>query len=122
MVRLRMFASFLSMLSLVVGVLALLNNVGWKVLVAIVSAAACLAIVCPFDAPSPRERIRVVLACFAYVAALLAAFVLAYAAPAPNTVMVALASLGIFGVSLTCWALATRKRRRIARSRSYYDN
>ncbi|MEG3125910.1 hypothetical protein [Sphingomonas sp. GB1N7] len=122
MVRLRMFASILSILSLIVGALTLLYQVGWAVLAAIVVAAACLAIVCPFDAPNPRERTRVVIACFAYLAALMAALVFAYAAPAPNTVMIALVALGVFGVSLTCWALATRKRRRVARSRSYYDN
>lgn len=109
------------MLSLLVAILAGLLGSGWLTLVAVVIGAACLAIVAPFDAPTPRERTRVVLACAAYVAAVAGAVVLAHRVEAPTLAMLALVVLILCGVSLTCWALATRKRRRIPASRRYYD-
>ncbi len=121
MVRLRMFASALSILTLLVTLLAWLQGGSWITLVALVLAAACLAIVAPFDAPSPRERWRVVIACGAYSIAAAAAVVAAQRVESKITVMVPIVVLVLAGVSLAFWAIATRKRRRIPASRRYYD-
>lgn len=121
MVRLRMFASALSILTLLVTLLAWLQGGSWITVLALVLGAACLAAVAPFDAPSPRERWRVVIACGAYTLAVAAAAVVAQRAEAKVIVMLPTVLLVLAGVSLAFWAIATRKRRRIPASRRYYD-
>lgn len=121
MVRLRMFASALSILTLLVTLLAWFQGGSWITLVALVLGAACLAVVAPFDAPSPRERWRVVIACGVYSIAVAAAVVAAQRVESKVTVMVPIVLLLLAGVSCTFWAIATRKRRRIPASRRYYD-
>jgi uncharacterized membrane protein (UPF0136 family) len=116
-----MFASALSLLTLLVTLLAWLQWSSWLTLLALVLGAACLAVVAPFDAPTPRERWRVVIACAAYTGAVGAAVIAAQRVEAPVTVMVPIVLLVLGGVSLVFWALATRKRRRIPASRRYYD-
>ncbi|WP_375427099.1 hypothetical protein [uncultured Sphingomonas sp.] len=122
MVRLRIFASILAILSLAVAVWAWVGEVAAGIPVALFVAAACLAIVTPFDAPNPARRTRVLIACFAHVAALAAAMALAYFSAAPGALMTALLLLTELGLGLTGWAIATRNRRRMSGSRRYFDN
>lgn len=98
-----------------------LQGGSWISILAVVLGAACLAIVAPFDAPAPRERVRVVLACMAYSILIGVATVAAQRVEAPTLLMLALVFLLICGTSITCWALATRRRRRIPASHRYYD-
>lgn len=122
MLRLRICASIVSMLSAATVILALVLGTGPVVPIVLLTAAACLAIVSPFDAPNPRERTRVSIACLAYFTALAAAFALVLIAAISSTLTIAILTLLQFGVVLTCWAFATRNRRRIPRSRRYFDN
>lgn len=122
MVRLRVFASMLAMLSLAVAVWAWTQEAAGEVLVALLTAAACLAAVTPFDAPDPPRRTRMLIACLAYVVAAAAAMALAYLDGAPGALMTALLLLAEFGLGLVGWASATRGRRRMSGSRRYFDN
>lgn len=122
MLRLRIFAALLAMLTLAVAIWVWQAQDVGEVAVALVVASACLAVVTPFDAPNPARRWRVLIACLAYVMAVGAAMALAYAADFPGSLMTALLLLAELGLGLTGWALATRKRRRISGSQRYYDN
>lgn len=122
MLRLRMFGSLLSVLSLATAVWAWMTAAS-SVFFALLVAAICLAIVSPFDAPDPRRRTWVLIACLAYVAALATAVVFSRTGAFPSGALTgALFLLADLGVGLTCWALATRNRRRMSGSRRYYDN
>jgi 4-amino-4-deoxy-L-arabinose transferase-like glycosyltransferase len=122
MLRLRLFASLLSVLTLAAMALAVVSGVPIATAVALLAAAACLAAIAPFDAPEPRQRWRVVLACAIYVGAVAAALLFAYPAPDTGLLKFVLILLGLGGVGLTLWAFATRRRRRMPRSSRYYDN
>lgn len=123
MLRLRIFASILAILSLAVAVWAWVGDVARETPVALLVAAACLAIVTPFDAPDPRRRTRVLVASLAHVAALAAALALArLGGGASGALTTALFLLAELGLGLAGWALATRGRRRMSGSRRYYDN
>lgn len=123
MLRLRIFASILAFLSLAVAVWAWLGDVAREVPIALVVAAACLAIVTPFDAPDPPRRTRVLIACLAHIAALAAALMLArIGGGASGALMTALFLLAELGLGLAGWAFATRRRRRMSGSKRYYDN
>ena len=122
MVRLRIFASILSMLSLAVSLWAWRRAFDQEVLAALLIAAACLAIVSPFDAPNPPQRRRVLIASLAYVVALSAAIALAHASAASGALLSTLVLLGLLGIGLAGWAFATRNRRRLTGFQGYYDN
>ncbi|MCU6455094.1 hypothetical protein LPN01_13500 [Sphingomonas sp. A2-49] len=122
MLRLRIFASLLSVLSLATMALAFVMGAPVATSIALLAAAAVLAMVAPFDAPDPRQRIRVLLACLAYVGGIGAALVFAHGVPDAGMLMFALILLVMMGVGMTLWAFATRKRRRMPRSSRYYDN
>lgn len=119
--RLRVFASVLSILSLLVAALLRMNAVGTVVLAAVVVAAACLAIVAPFNAPDPPRRKRVFAACLAYVGAMAAAIVLAVLTGAAALPVLWLGALLAFGLGLSLWAFKTRNRRRSPVWGNYYD-
>ena len=119
--RLRIFASILSVLSLAIALWALMQWAAGEVSIALLIAAACLAIVSPFDAPDPRRRTRVMFACLAHVAAIATALLLARAVGS-GSLTGALAMLVALGVGLACWALATRNRRRMSGLQRYYHN
>lgn len=121
MLRLRVFASVLAVLSLAVAVWVRIGEPRGGVFIALLVAAACLAIVTPFDAPDPRRRTRVVIGCLAYVMALGAAIFLARTA-ASGSLTIALFLLAELGLGLACWAIATRNRRRMSGVQRYYDN
>ena len=122
MVRLRIFASIVSMLSLAVSLWVSKGPVTGEVLVALLAAAACLAVVSPFDAPDPPQRRRVLIASLAYVAILSIAMMHARAdAAATGALMVALVLLTLLGIGLAGWAFATRNRRRFASYHGYYN-
>lgn len=121
MARLRVFASALSILSLLVTVLLQLQTVAAAVLAAVLVGAACLAIVAPFNAPDPPRRKRVVAACIAYIGAMAAAIVLALATGADMLPTLWLAVLLAFGLALGGWAFKTRNRRRNQGWGGYYD-
>ncbi len=121
LLRLRMFGSLLSVLSLAIAVWAWMTEAASPVFFALLIAAICLAIVAPFDAPDPRRRTRVLIACLAYLAALATAIVFSHTV-ASGTLTSALFLLAELGVGLTCWALATRNRRRVSGLKRYYDN
>lgn len=122
MLKIRILAAIVSILSLATLVLALVVEASAIVPLALLAAAACLAIVAPFDAPSPPRRNRILLACLAYLVALSAALIVARGETASGILMVALVILVQLGVGLTCWTIATRNRRRMPHSRRYFDN
>lgn len=122
MLRLRIFASLLSVLSLATMALAFVLGAPIATAIALLAAAACLAIVAPFDAPDPRQRLRVLLACLAYVVGIGAALAFVRGAPDTGALKFALILLVLMGVGMMLWAFATRKRRRMPRSSRYYDN
>ena len=122
MLRLRIFAFSLSLLSVVVALWARGTEPDGGTLIALLAAGACLAIVAPFDAPEPPQRRRVLIACIAYLVAVAVAMALANEASASTSMMLALLFLGLFGVGLTLWAFAIRNRRRVSNYHHYYDN
>ncbi|WP_242182453.1 hypothetical protein [Sphingomonas sp. CARO-RG-8B-R24-01] len=122
MLRLRLCAAIVSILTLATIIIAIVSEAGIGVAVALLAASACLAIVAPFDAPTPRQRNRVLAACVGYLVATFAALAFARGAVAASILMIALVVLLQLGVGLTCWAFATRKRRRMPQSRRYFDN
>lgn len=123
MLRLRIFASIMAVLSIAVAVWAWLGDVARESSIALLVAAACLAIVTPFDAPDPRRRTRMLIACLAHVAALAAALMLArIGGGASGALITALFLLTELGLGLAGWVFATRRRRRMSGSRRYYDN
>ncbi|RZM33615.1 MAG: hypothetical protein EOP67_21425 [Sphingomonas sp.] len=122
MLRLRMFAAVVSIVTLAAMILALVLGAPIGVAIALIVAAACLAAIAPFDAPAPRERNRVLFACVAYLVPVAAALAFARGVPGMEMLMVAVIVLLQLGVGLVCWAVATRKRRRMPRSRRYFDN
>lgn len=122
MVRIRIFAAVLSLLALATVGLSVITEAGIGVLIAVLAAAICLAVVAPFDAPNPQQRLRILLASVAYLLALVAALGLTYITPASNPLMIALVLQIQLGVALTCWAFVTRKRRRMPHARRYFDN
>jgi len=122
MLRLRITASFVSMLSFAMMVLAYLVGAPVATSFALLVAGLLLAVVAPFDAPAPRQRLRVVAACAMYAAAVAAALVFAYAMPDARTLILGLVLLLLTGVGLTLWAVATCNRRRIPQHMRYYMN
>lgn len=122
MLRLRICALLLVILTLVVAIWAWTMDDMMKIVIALLFASACLAVVSPFDAIEPRQRLRVLLVCMIYVAALAAAIFWAYTTAAPGLLTSALVLLAQAGIGLVLWAFATRKRRRIPSARRYYDN
>ena len=122
MFRLRMFAAIVSIVTLAVMILAIVLGAPIGVPIALIVAAACLAAIAPFDASARPARNRVLFACLAYLVPVAAALALAHGVPGMNMVMVAVIVLLQLGVWLACWAFATRKRRRMPRSRRYFDN
>jgi hypothetical protein len=122
MLRLRIFAAIVSVVTLAAMVLSLVLGAPIGVAIALIVAAACLAAIAPFDAPALRERNRVLFACLAYLVPVAAALAFARGVPGMNIVMVAIIVLLQVGIGLVCWAFATRKRRRMPRSRRYFDN
>ena len=121
MLRIRVCASFLSILSVAIAAWAWVGRAAGGVFIALLIAAACLAIILPFDAPDPPRRTRVVVGCFAYMSALTVAIIFAKNADS-SALLKALFLLAQLGAGLTCWALATRNRRRASGLRRYYDN
>ena len=122
MLRLRISASIVSLLSLATVILAMVVGAWPGVTIALLAAAACLAIVAPFDAPNPPERIRVMIACLTYLAALMAALMLLQVTVFSRALAIAIVALLQCGIVLACWAFATRNRRRLPHSRRYFDN
>ncbi len=122
MLRLRIFASVVAILSLATMLLAVVLAAPIGVAVALLVAAACLAIVAPFDAPDTRRRLRVLLACVAYLAAVAVALLFTRSGPTEPVLLIVLTVLVQLGFGLACWAFATRKRRRMPQSRRYFDN
>ena len=122
MLRIRIFAAVLSLLALLTVGLSVITEAGFAVVIALLAAAICLAIIAPFDAPAPRQRLRILLASIAYLLALLAALALTYTTPASNPLLIALVLQIQLGVALTCWVVVTRKRRRMPHARRYFDN
>lgn len=122
MLRLRICAFLLSILTLATAVWAWFAYDALKLGIASLFAALCLVLVVPFDATEPRRRWRVLLGCLVYVAAMAAAIFLAYRDEVSGLVSAALVLLTLAGTGLTLWALATRKRRRTPSYRRYYDN
>jgi hypothetical protein len=122
MLRLRIFAGVLSLLAVATGILAIVVGASIGVPVALAFAAACLGSVAPFDATSRWHRTRVVFAGVAFLAGVAVALVLARGETGANPLLLALVGLAQLGVGLTCWAFAIRKRRRMPRSRRYFDN
>jgi hypothetical protein len=122
MLRLRICAFLLVILTLATAVWAWLEHDALKLGIASLFAAACLAMVVPFDATELRRRWRVLLGCLVYVAAMAVATFLAYKDDISGLISGALVLLVLAGIGLTLWALATRKRRRTPSYRRYYDN
>lgn len=120
--RLRIFASLLSILSLLVAARMWTVAAFKGPAAAVIVAAALLAIVSPFDAPDPGSRKRVLFACLAYVGAMAAATVrVSFVAPGPFLTLL-LGVLAAFGVGLSGWAFATRRRRRSMGFKRYFEN
>lgn len=122
MARLRASASVLSVLSLVIAAWLWADEAGVGVMIAVVAAAACLAVVSPFDAPDPSRRTRVLAACLAYVGAMAAAVALALGSAARPSPVPWLAALLASGLALSCWAFTTRNRRRAGGMKRYFEN
>lgn len=121
MARIRFFVGVLALLSILVALWAAVLE-GERIAAGVlVAAAACLGAVCSFDAPDPRRRTRVVLACGVYVVLLGVLIVYTHNLRDAWSVTVALFLLLEAGVGLTGWALATRKRSRLPGSSRYYD-
>jgi hypothetical protein len=121
MARIRFFAALLALLSVVMAVWTAIGERDWIGSVALLAAAACLAAVCPFDAPDRKRRTRVALACAAYVGVMSLLIVYTHNARDSWSATVALFLLLEAGVGLVGWALATRNRSRLPGSRRYYD-
>lgn len=122
MLRLRICALVLAVVTLFVAVWAWVDYATAEVSISLLFAAMCLAVVAPFDATEPRRRWRVSLACLVYVGAIAAAIIWAYNAAAPGLITGALVLLAQTGLGLTLWALAIRKRQKTPFARRYYDN
>lgn len=122
MLRLRIFACAISFLTLLLAVWAWIGASAAGVALLAIGAAGALAIVCPFDAATPWQRTRVTALCIVYVAAVAAALLLSVRTGAPRGVTIPLVLLVELGLGLACWAVATRKRRRMPASRRYFDN
>lgn len=122
MLRLRIFASVVSILSLATMLLAILVAAPIGVAIALLVAAACLAIVAPFDARDSARRLRVLVAGLAYLVAVAVALLFTRGGSTEPTLLIALTVLLQLGVGIACWAFATRKRRRMPQSRRYFDN
>lgn len=121
MLRLRIFAFSLALLSVVVALWARGGELDEGAIVALFVAGACLMIVSPFDAADPPQRKRVLAACLIYLAALAVAMMLAYEADVSGFMLFALLSLTLLGGGLAAWAFATRNRRRVSSYHHYYD-
>ncbi|WP_277969132.1 hypothetical protein [Sphingomonas echinoides] len=122
MFRLRMFAALVAIVTLGVMVLAFVMEAPIGVPIALLVAAACLAAITPFDAPTRRERNRVLIACLLYLVPLAVAVWFAHGIPGFERIEAAVIVLSQLGVGLICWAFATRKRRRMPQPRRYFDN
>lgn len=110
MTRLRIFASILSVVTLLATAWLYRGGAAIGMVAAAVLAAACLAAVAPFDAPGPPQRRRVLLACLAYVGA--AGIAVALGAGAGDPRVGLLLPFPLLGLALSGWAFATRNRRR----------
>lgn len=122
MLRLRITASLLSMLSLAMMTLAYLTGAPATTSIALLAAAISLFSIAPFDAPSPRQRIRVVVACVVHVVGVAAGLASIYATPDFPVMTLGLVGLLLAGVGITLWAFATRRRRRMPQYMRYYTN
>jgi len=121
MARIRVFAALLALLSIIIGSWLGIGRGDWIGAGALIFAAACLAAVCPFDAPDPRRRNRVAIACASYVVLVGVLIVYTYNRRDFWSDTIALFLLLEAGVGLTGWVLATRNRSRLPGSRRYYD-
>jgi hypothetical protein len=122
MARIRFLSALLSLISLAIALWTWSVQGDIRLSATLFLAAVVLAIMSPFDASDRRRRRFVLFACVLYTAAIFVAIVSAYSVAAPSFMMIALVAMLDVGVGLSCWAFATRNRRRIPESRSYYDN
>lgn len=122
MLRLRICALLLVVVTLIVAIWAWTTDDMMRVALSLLFASACLGVGSSFDAIEQRRRWRVLLSCLVYVAVVATAIIWAYVAAAPGLLTGALVLLAQIGIGLTLWAIATRKRRRMPSARRYYDN
>lgn len=122
MIRLRIAASLLSILTLVSAVWLQGRGAAIGVVIALGIAAACLAVVAPFDAPDPPRRRLVLGACLAYAGAAALGLALALGSGARGALAAWEALLLLAGLALSGWAFATRNRRRSRGWNRYFEN
>ena len=121
MAKIRVSAALLSILSLLAAAFLLLRSTGLVTVALVVLAAACLAVVAPFDAPDPPKRKRVLAGCVGYVAGILVATALAARSPDEPYLAQALLFLAGCGAVLGGWAFRVRNWRRHGGLRPYYE-
>lgn len=122
MLRLRIFASLLSILTLASALRLQGQGAAIAVVGALGFAAACLAVVAPFDAPDPPRRRFVLGACLLYAGAAALALMLTLGSGARGVSVVWEALLLLAGLALSVWAFATRNRRRSRGWNRYFEN
>jgi hypothetical protein len=122
MKQIRVAAGILAILTIVVaGLFLLIPGIGMTIIGSSAVAAACLAVVAPFEALEPPARKRVMAGCFAFVVAIGIALGFAVLDGVDLGPVGMLAGLAAAGTALTIWSFAVRNRRRRTLWGDYYD-